>query len=504
MQSEYVKKILKSKVYDVAVETPLEFATNLSQRLDNQVFLKREDMQSIFSFKIRGAYNKMASLSAQERARGVVAASAGNHAQGVALAAQKLGVAATIVMPTTTPSIKVMSVRARGVDVVLHGDTFDQAYQHSQTIVAERNAIFVHPYDDPEVIAGQGTVGMEIVQQHTAPLYAIFIPVGGGGLIAGVATYVKYLFPEVKIIGVEAEDSASLAAALASGTRATLDSVGIFADGVAVKQVGAENYKLLKDNAVDAVVTATTDEICAAVKDIFDDTRTLSEPAGALAVAGMKKYVEQHDLHGKRLVPIVTGANVNFDRLKHIAERTELGEGREAILAVTIPEKPGSFLDFCNRLGKRNIREFNYRYALEDQAHIFVGVQFQHRDQELVPLVEDLEQAGYRVHDMSDNEMAKLHIRHMVGGRSPKVTDELLFRFQFPERPGALMDFLAALGPKWNISLFHYRNHGSAYGRVLAGLQAGEDQKAEVITCLEQLGYRFWEETQNPAYQLFL
>lgn len=510
MQSEYIKKILKSKVYDVAAESPLDYASNLSSRLGCSVYLKREDLQPVFSFKLRGAYNNMANLTEQERQCGVVTASAGNHAQGVALAAKKLGIQATIVMPTTTPEIKVSSVQARGAKVVLWGDTFDQAFQYSRTLVDEQGLCYVHPYDDPEVIAGQGTVGMEILQQHTAPLKAIFVPVGGGGLIAGVATFVKYLRPEVKIIGVEPEDSACLAAALRDGKRTRLESVGIFADGVAVRQIGDEPYRLIKDQ-VDEVVTVTTDEICAAIKDIFDDTRSISEPAGALAVAGLKRYVNEHELdqggeevEQKNLVAIVSGANVNFDRLKHIAERAELGEKREALLAVTIPEKPGSFLRFCETLGKRSITEFNYRYAGEAQAHIFVGVQLRSRDEELQELMAALDQGGYPVVDMVDNEMAKLHIRHMVGGRAPAISQELLFRFEFPERPGALLDFLTALGARWNISLFHYRNHGAAYGRVLVGLQADEAERASIVQCLEALCYPFWEESDNPAYKLFL
>ncbi len=504
MQSEYIKKILKSKVYDVAIESPLDYASNLSRRLGRSVYLKREDLQPVFSFKLRGAYNKIAGLTEKELSHGVVTASAGNHAQGVALSAKGLGIDATIVMPTTTPEIKVNSVRAHGAKVVLHGDTFDQAYELSQKLVAEKGMYYVHPYDDPEVIAGQGTVGMEILQQHTAPIKAIFVPVGGGGLIAGVAIYVKYLCPEIKVIGVEPEDSACLAAALRDGKRTRLDSVGIFADGVAVRQVGEENYRVLKGH-VDEVVTVTTDEICAAVKDIFDDTRSISEPAGALSVAGLKRYLNDNKVdEDENLVAIVSGANVNFDRLRHVAERAELGEKREAILAVTIPEKPGSFLRFCNALGKRSITELNYRYADDDSAHIFVGVQLQSREEELAMLLASLKHESYPVVDMTDNEMAKLHIRHMVGGRSPAQFTELLFRFEFPERPGALLNFLTALGARWNISMFHYRNHGAAFGRVLVGLQAEASERQGIIGCLDALGYAYWEETDNPAFKLFL
>lgn len=503
MQNEYIEKIKSSKVYDVAIKSPLDYAQTLSKRLDNEVYLKREDLQPVFSFKLRGAYNRMAGLPREVLDKGVVAASAGNHAQGVALAAKKLGVKAIIVMPTTTPEIKVNSVRSHGAEVVLFGDSFDQAYQYSQDLVQQKSLYFVHPYDDPDVIAGQATVGMEIMDQHQEALSAVFVPVGGGGLCAGIALAIKHYRPDIKVIAVEPVDAACLAVAMRDGARTQLEKVGLFADGVAVKQIGKENFKVL-ETRVDEVVTVSTDEICAAIKDVFDDTRSISEPAGALAVAGMKRYVETHGIRNSHLVAVVSGANMNFDRLKHIAERAELGEQREAILAVTIPEKPGSFLNFCQWLGKRNVTEFNYRYAGGEEAHIFVGIQLQQGLIERQQIIASLQEDGYPVVDMCDNEMAKLHIRHMVGGRVHVVDSELLFRFEFPERPGALLDFLIALGSKWNISLFHYRNHGAAYGRVLVGLQADVAERLAVLRCLDQLTFRYWEETENPAYRLFL
>ncbi|MDX1693671.1 MAG: threonine ammonia-lyase, biosynthetic [Ketobacteraceae bacterium] len=508
MLHAYIKRILQAQVYDVALETPVEPAPALSRRMGNQVLLKREDLQPVFSFKLRGAYNKIANLSEDQKARGVITASAGNHAQGVALAASGLGIRAVIVMPKTTPEIKVASVRALGGHVVLHGDIFDDAFKHAKSLEAEHGYTFVHPYDDPDVIAGQGTVGMEILRQHTGPLEAIFIPVGGGGLIAGISCYIKYLRPEVKIIGVEPADSACLDAALKAGERVVLDQVGLFADGVAVRQIGEETFRLCRET-VDEVITVTTDEICAAVKDVFDDTRSICEPAGALSVAGLKKYVEREKSSGQTLMAIASGANVNFDRLRHIAERAELGERREAIFAVTIPEQPGSFLQFCDTLGKRSITEFNYRYAAADNAHVFVGIQTSGGIGETGEVTRKLEQKGYSVTNLTDNEMAKLHIRHMVGGRGQTsdgkgVPDEVLFRFEFPERPGALLQFLIKLGAKWNISLFHYRNHGAAYGRVLVGLQVPDKEREVLIRYFDELGYRYWDETDNPAYGLFL
>ncbi|MFT6552094.1 MAG: threonine dehydratase [Zhongshania marina] len=504
MPQSYIKKILKARVYDVAIESPVDHMPLLSKRLGNEILLKREDLQPVFSFKLRGAYNKMVSLSEEERSKGVVAASAGNHAQGLALSALKLGVKATIVMPRTTPQIKVDAVRSRGGKVVLHGDTYDEASSFAKKLVEEKGMVYVHPYDDPEVIAGQGTVGMEILRQVTGPLDVVFVPVGGGGLAAGVAAYIKYVRPEVKVIAVEPEDAACLKLAMEKGRRAILPEVGLFADGVAVAQIGKETFRVLR-KTIDGVLTASTDEICAAIKDIFDDTRSIAEPAGALALAGLKKYAEQHDCSGQTLLAIDSGANTNFDRLRYIAERTEIGEQREAILSVTIPERPGSFKKFCGALGKRNITEFNYRFGDDRDAQIFVGISVAAGGGDRQELVETLQKMEYPVADFTDNEMAKLHIRHMVGGHRPAtVKSELLYRFEFPERPGALMNFLAKLGNRWNISLFHYRNHGAAYGRVLVGLQADKKERAEIETFLDKLAYPYHEETGNPAYELFL
>ncbi|MGY4491276.1 threonine ammonia-lyase, biosynthetic [Pseudomonas putida] len=503
MLEQYVKKILTSRVYDVAVETPLQAAGQLSKRLGNSILLKREDLQPVFSFKIRGAYNKLAQLSDEERARGVVTASAGNHAQGLALAAREMGVKATIVMPKTTPEIKVEGVRSRGGKVVLHGDSFPEALAYSLKLVDEKGYVYIHPYDDPHTIAGQGTVAMEILRQHPGNLDAIFVPVGGGGLIAGIAAYVKYLRPEIKVIGVEPDDSNCLQAAMAAGERVVLPTVGIFADGVAVAQIGQHTFDICKDY-VDEVITVSTDEICAAIKDIYDDTRSITEPAGALGVAGIKKYVELYGVTGQTLVAIDSGANVNFDRLRHVAERAELGEGREAIIAVTIPEKPGSFKAFCEAIGKRQITEFNYRYHTGREAHIFVGVQTHPDTDPRAALVASLTEQGFPVLDLTDNELAKLHIRHMVGGHAAQVSDEMVMRFEFPERPGALFNFLNKLGGRWNISMFHYRNHGAADGRVVAGLQVPAQERGDVAAALTEIGYPFWDETDNPAYRLFL
>ncbi|MCY1263617.1 threonine ammonia-lyase, biosynthetic [Pseudomonas jinjuensis] len=503
MLEQYVKKILTSRVYDVAVETPLQPARQLSQRLGNQILLKREDLQPVFSFKIRGAYNKLAQLSREELERGVVTASAGNHAQGVALAARELGIKATIVMPRTTPELKVQGVRARGGKAVLHGDAFPEALAYSLKLVEEKGYVYIHPYDDPEVIAGQGTVAMEILRQHPGQLDAIFVPVGGGGLVAGIAAYVKYLRPEVKVIGVEPDDSNCLQAAMDAGERVVLSQVGLFADGVAVAQIGQHTFDICR-KYVDEVITVSTDEICAAIKDIYDDTRSITEPAGALAVAGIKKYVERESASGQTLVAIDSGANINFDRLRHVAERAELGEKREAIIAVTIPEQPGSFKTFCEAIGKRQITEFNYRYNTAQEAHIFVGVQTHPENDPREVLVEQLREQGFPVVDLTDNELAKLHIRHMVGGRAAWVSDEMIFRFEFPERPGALFNFLNKLGGRWNISMFHYRNHGAADGRVVAGLQVPEDERHLVAAALEEIGYPYWDESDNQAYRLFL
>lgn len=502
MPQSYVKRILNARIYDLVVETPVDEASQLSERLGNQVLLKREDLQPVFSFKLRGAYNKMLCLSEEQLQKGVVAASAGNHAQGLAMASKKMGVKATIVMPSTTPQIKVNAVRALGARVVLHGETYDEASDYAQKLVKEKGMTYVHPFDDPDVIAGQGTIAMEILRQVSGPLDAVFIPVGGGGLCAGMAAYIKYVRPEVKIIAVEPDDAACLAAALEKGRRVRLKHVGIFADGTAVAQIGKETFRVLKDT-VDEVVTVNADEISAAIKDIFDDTRSICEPSGALGVAGLKKYVEQHGIQGQSLLAVDSGANINFDRLRYISERTEIGERREAVLAVTIPEQPGSFKAFCTALSKRNITEFNYRMGDPDKAHIFVGVQVS-GDEDREQLVADLVTKGYPLQDMTDNEMAKLHIRHMVGGRAPEAVDELVYRFQFPERPGALMNFLNQLGGRWNISMFHYRNHGAAYGRVLAGMQVPAGEKKLVNQFLDDLGYVWAEETDNPAYTFFL
>ncbi len=500
---DYIKKILTARVYDVAIESPLEVMNRLSRRLNNRVLLKREDLQPVFSFKLRGAYNKMAKLPREALEKGILCASAGNHAQGVALAAQKLGARATIVMPRTTPAIKVRAVRDRGGRIVLFGDTYDEAYQHARQLEAEKGMTFIHPYDDPDVIAGQGTIGMEILRQHPDPIEAIFIAVGGGGLIAGIAAYVKFLRPEIKMIGVEPDDAASMHEALKRGHRVTLDQVGLFADGVAVRQVGEETFRLARE-LVDDIVTVSTDEICAAIKDIFDDTRSIAEPAGALGTAGLKRYVERTGITDANLIAIHGGANLNFDRLRHIAERAELGERREALLAVTIPEHPGSFRKFCQVIGRRSITEFNYRYADSRQAQVFAGVQLTEGEEEKNRLIDALREHGYPVLDMSDNEMAKLHVRYMVGGHAPGIRDEILYRFQFPERPGALLKFLNGMAHGWNISLFHYRNHGSDYGRVLVGIQVPEAERPRFVRYIRELGYPWRDETQNPAYRMFL
>lgn len=503
MATEMIHRILNARVYDVASETPLERAPRLSARLDNRVWLKREDLQAVFSFKLRGAYNKMAKLAPEVASRGVITASAGNHAQGVALAARRLGVKAVIVMPVTTPPIKVDAVRDLGAEVVLHGDAYDDARERAQEILEARGLEYVHAYDDVDVIAGQGTVGMEILRQHTDPIDAIFVPVGGGGLIAGVAAYVKYVRPETAVIGVEPDDAACLHAALRDGERTRLDRVGIFADGVAVRQVGEAPYRIARD-LVDGVIVVDTDEICAAILDIFEDTRSVAEPAGALAVAGIKKYVAAKQVRGQTLVAIVSGANVGFHRLRHISERAELGEQREMLFAATIPERPGAFRDFCDAIGDHAVTEFNYRYSGPGEAHVFVGIQMDPGRERRAALLAGLEGRGYRCVDMSDNEMAKLHGRHLVGGRVADLDDERLIRFEFPERPGALRRFLSHLRPAWNISLFHYRNHGAATGRVLVGVQVPAADAAAFTAFLEELAYPWVEETGNPAYRLFL
>ncbi len=500
---KYIKEILTSRVYDVARETPLEEVPGLSSRLQNRILLKREDLQQVFSFKLRGAYNKIALLSEQEREKGVIAASAGNHAQGVALAARRLGIRSLIVMPKTTPEIKVASVRALGGEIVLHGSSYDEASRHARHLADEQSLTFIHPYDDRQVIAGQGTVAMEILRQYAGDIHALFVPVGGGGLIAGMAAYVKVLRPEIKVIGVEPDDAPSMHHALAAGERVCLEHVGIFADGVAVRQVGKEPFRIARQ-CVDEVILVSTDEICAAIKDIFDDTRTIAEPAGALAVAGIKKYVQREGVKDKSVVGVLSGANMNFDRLRHVAERAELGERREALLGVTIPERPGSFRQFCSVIGLRAITEFNYRYSDPDAAHVFVGVQMQAGEKEKDELISRLRAAEYPVVDMTDNEMAKLHVRYMVGGHARRAEHEVLYRFEFPERPGALLRFLTRMGQNWNISLFHYRNHGADFGRVLVGIQVPPSEREDFSRFLEGLGYGYQEETGNPAYELFL
>ena len=503
MLDQYLKLILKAPVYDVARETPLDLMPLMSLRLDNPVWLKREDMQPVFSYKLRGAYTMMAALSPSERARGVITASAGNHAQGVALSAEKLGLRATIVMPKTTPEIKIAAVRRMNAEIILHGNNYDEAAEHAHTLAHARDLTYVPPYDHPLVIAGQGTVGMEIMRQHTAPIHAVLVPVGGGGLIAGIAAYVKALDPSIRIIGVEAAESACMARALAVGERVALDRVGTFADGAAVRQAGVEPFRIAREY-VDEVLTVSLDEICAAVKDIFEDTRAIAEPAGALAMAGLKQYVAREGLTGQTLVAILSGANVNFDRLRHIAELAELGEKREVLLGATIPERPGSFRRFCHAIGTRGITEFNYRYSDSTNARVFAGVQLRPVAGDKAALMLGLQAQGIDAVDMSDNELAKMHVRHMVGGHAGALQDERVLRVEFPERPGALLHFLNQVGDRWNISLFHYRNHGAAYGRVLMGLQVPAEQSPAFEEFLAGLKRDYVEEVDNVAYELFL
>ncbi|WP_040482333.1 threonine ammonia-lyase, biosynthetic [Luminiphilus syltensis] len=504
MPETYIKRILNARVYDVARETPLDIAPLMSRRLSNQVWFKREDLQPVFSFKCRGAYNKMVNLTPEARAKGVVAASAGNHAQGVALAAQRLGVNAKIVMPVTTPTIKVDAVRNLGATVILHGDAFDSAAQLAEQLVDEEGLTFLHPFDDPDVIAGQGTVAMEVARQASAPLDVVFICCGGGGLLAGMSAYLRYVWPKTKIIGVEPEDAACAKAALEKGRRVRLKHVGLFADGCAVAQVGKETFRIIRES-VDDIITVSTDEICAAVKDIFEDTRSIAEPAGALSVAGMKKYVEEHQITNQSLLAVVSGANTNFDRLRYISERTEIGERREAIISVKIPEKPGAFRTFCAALGKRNITEFNYRYESAAVAQVFVGLTVTPATDDFGQLCLKLRDLNYEAVDLTDNETAKLHVRYMVGGRGdPALGEELAFRVEFPERPGALLTFLTALGDDFNISMFHYRNHGAAFGRIFVGFVVPPGKRGALRKVLEEVGYRYWEETANDAYQMYL
>ena len=498
----YIDKILKSNVYDIAKETPLEYLSLISSRLNNAIYLKREDTQPVFSFKLRGAYNKISTLTNDQLKSGIIAASAGNHAQGVALAAKKLSISATIVMPKTTPSIKVANVKRLGAKVILFGDNYDQALEHSLEIADREKLTFIHPYDDPEVIAGQGTIAMEIAKQHPSHIDAIFVAVGGGGLIAGIAAYYKQLFPNTKIYGVEPENSNCLYQALQKNKRVTLKEVGIFADGVAVKQIGKEPFRIAKE-FVDDVILVSTDEICASIKEIYDNTRSIAEPAGALGLAGLKKYIKTNDVSNKELVTINCGANINFDRLRHISERADVGQMKEALFAVKIPEKPGAFKRFCKLIGKRSITEFNYRYSNNEQANIFVGVELSEGLTEKSVLIELIRDNHYEIVDLTDDEMTKLHIRHMVGGNN-NIKDEQLYRFQFPERPGALIDFLTKLGTTYNITLFHYRNHGAAFGRVLAGIQIEKNETKAFNELIKSIGFRYSNETDNPAYKLFL
>jgi threonine dehydratase len=501
--SNYPKQILNARVYDIAEETPLDPMIRLSQRLDARVLLKREDLQPIFSFKIRGAYNRIARLDDEAKARGLICASAGNHAQGVALSAHRLGISAVVVMPVTTPPIKSDAVRYWDAEVVLHGDTFDEAYAHAREQERARGLTFIHPYDDADVIAGQGTIAVEILHQHPDAIEAIFVPIGGGGLAAGIASYVKFLRPEIRVIGVEPEDAASMKAALAAGKPVPLERVGLFADGVAVRQVGEESFRLCRD-LLDDVLLVDTDAICAAIKDVFEDVRVLAEPAGALALAGLKAYAAMYPRRTGALIAINSGANMNFDRLRHVAERAEVGEEREVLLAVSIPEQAGSYHRFIQVLGNRTITEFNYRYAGGTAAQVFVGVKLERAGTGKSAMIAQLENLGYGVIDLSANETAKLHIRYMVGGRVPGLTDELVLRCEFPERPGALLRFLERVGADWNITLFHYRNHGADYGRVLVGLQVPQQDRARFTERLTALGYPFEDETGNDAYRLFL
>jgi threonine dehydratase len=504
MTDNYLERVLKARVYDVAIETPLDAAPRLSRRLGNSVLLKREDMQPVFSFKCRGAYNKVAHLSDTVAQRGVICASAGNHAQGVALAARQRGVKAIIVMPKTTPSIKVQAVRDLGGDAVLFGDDYDHAYEHAMELMRERNLTYIHAFDDPDVIAGQGTIGMEVLRQRSGEqIDAIFVGVGGGGLIAGIGAYVKALYPKIRIIGVEADDANAMYESLKARKRVTLERVGMFADGAAVRRVGEETFSVCQ-TVVDEVMLVNTDEICAAIQDIFEDTRSIAEPAGALSVAGLKKFIARENCRGRNFVAINSGANINFDRLRHVAERADIGGQREALFAVEIPEQKGSFLRFCQILGEHSVTEFNYRYATNGAARIFVGVGLSEGKKEREALLKSLHDAGYNIVDMTDNEMAKLHVRFMVGGHAPGLNNERLLRFIFPERPGALLKFLQAIGTTWNISLFHYRNHGSDYGRVLAGVQVPPGESQDFLLHLNELKYPYSDETNNPAYRMFL
>jgi len=502
MSSAYLKRILTSRVYDIANETPLDSAPQLTARVKNRVLFKREDTHDVFSFKIRGAYNKMANLSERARARGVLAASAGNHAQGVAMSAQRLGCRAVIVMPVTTPQVKIDAVRSRGAEVVLHGDSFTDAYVKAQEIEKREKLTFVHPFDDPDVIAGQGTVGMEILRQHKGPLDAVFVPIGGGGLMAGVAVYIKQLRPDVRIIGVQTVDSDAMVRSVRAGRRVTLSDVGLFSDGTAVKLAGEETFKLTRKYADDFVLV-DTDEVCSAIKDVFQDTRSVLEPAGALAVAGAKQYLAANRWKDKTVIAITSGANMNFDRLRFVSDRADVGQAREAVFAVTIPEERGSFKRFCSLIGERNVTEFNYRMSDTAKAHVFVGLQIAaHGESDKIAAT--FRKHRYEVLDLTHDELAKTHLRHLSGGHSTLAENEVLYRFEFPERPGALMRFLDCMSPTWNISLFHYRHQGGDYGRILVGMQVPPADKKAFKDFLTNLGYRHWDESQNPAYRLFL
>ncbi|MEM7139973.1 MAG: threonine ammonia-lyase, biosynthetic [Actinomycetota bacterium] len=499
---DHLRRVLTADVYDVASETPLDPAPALSARTGNRVLLKREDLQPVFSFKVRGAYNKMAKLDPEQRARGVIASSAGNHAQGVALAADRLGCRAVIVMPSTTPAVKIDAVRARGAEVVLHGETYSDAETEARRIMEREGLEFVHPFDDLDVIAGQGTIGMEILRQHPGPIDAVFVAIGGGGLISGIAAYLKALKPDIRVVGVQTEDSDAMARSVEAGAIVELDDVGLFSDGTAVRRVGDTTFAIVREH-VDEIIRVDTDAVCAAIKDVFTDTRAILEPAGALAIAGMKRYVERTNVADQTLVAVACGANMNFDRLRFVSERAEIGERREAVFAVTIPEERGSFRRFCAEVGDRAVTEFNYRIGDSAEAHVFVGIETQHRA-EAEEIAAGFERAGFTTLDLTGDELAKVHLRHLVGGKSDLAHDEVLYRFEFPERPGALTRFLANMRPDWNISLFHYRNHGADYGRVLVGIQVPAGDQDAFATFLGELGYRHWDETANPAYRLFL